>query len=237
MDEPAARQHDAIEVSVVIPSYNTRGTIGGCLRSVLAQGDDERREVIAVDSADDGTDALVRREFPQVRLLRRTARTHSGIARNIGARQARGEVLAFLAADCIAGPGWLEEVCRFHGHRNGEPGRAADRPAACAGSIANGTPGSPVGTAEWLVEFSGAAPGLPPHEVSFGATANLSLPRALLLATPGFDDSPPGQEMVFGNALRTLGSPTGLKRTPAVAHRNRTRPGASLPRPVARGGH
>lgn len=205
-----------MQVSVVIPSYNARATIEDCLRSILAAPEPPTREIIVVDSSDDGTGDRVRERFPDVRLVRLERRTPAGIARNLGAHEARGEVLAFTDADCIVEPDWLAKAWELHGG-------AARGPRASAGAIGNGTPYSAVGTAEWLLVFSGAFPGLPRRPVLFGATANLVLPRHVFLSTPGFDGSPTGQDMTFGAMLWRHGIPIRFEPSLAVRHWNRTR--------------
>ena len=57
------------DVSVVIPSYNSRGTIRACLESVLGQETELTYEVLVADSSDDGTDEIIRADFPGVRLI------------------------------------------------------------------------------------------------------------------------------------------------------------------------
>ncbi|KRQ06485.1 glycosyltransferase [Bradyrhizobium manausense] len=85
-------------VSVVIPAKNAAAYIGEAIESALMQ--DGVGEIIVVDDGStDGTDAIVRaiRE-PRLRLMRNDA---SGVsaARNLGARNARGDWLLFLDAD------------------------------------------------------------------------------------------------------------------------------------------
>ena len=55
-------------VSVVIPSYNSSKHIRACLNSLLCQVSEIPFEVILVDSSNDGTDQIVRAEFPQIRM-------------------------------------------------------------------------------------------------------------------------------------------------------------------------
>jgi len=204
------------DVSVVIPSYNSRDTILDCLRALLEGQETPPREVIVVDSSSDGTADLIERTYPQVDVVRLERKTHAGIGRNIGARKARGSVIAFTDADCLPAPDWIENVRRL------QNGRDEGQPAPIiAGAIGNGTPRSLVGTADWFIEFSNALPGLPAHDVPFAATANLSLPRSVFLETRGFDDSPTGQDMVFGRTLRDRGFRIRYDGRPRVAHRNR----------------
>lgn len=217
---------DDADVSVVIPSYNSSRTILDCLRSLVEQ-ESPALEIIVVDSSDDGTADLIEREFPDVELVRLEQRTHAGIGRNLGAARARGSILAFTDADCIAARDWISAIRRVHGEARETP--------VIAGSIDNGTPDSLVGTAEWFLEFSNAFPGLDPHTVHFAATANLSLPTAVFRETEGFDNSRTGQDMVFGNTLRDHGYEVRFEPSARIAHRNRTALRHALSRQFALG--
>lgn len=215
MKAETTRTGNSADVSVVIPSYNSRDTIIDCLRSILEQEGHPPREVIVVDSSTDGTGELISQTFPEVELVQLEQQTHAGICRNIGARRASGKIVAFTDADCVTSPNWISSIVEA---QNAEGRRAR----VVAGAIDNGTPNSAVGTAEWFIQFSNAFPGLPPHTVPFAATANLSMPRDLFLDSEGFDDSKTGQDMVFGEMLRRRGRRIEFDARTEVAHRNRS---------------
>jgi glycosyltransferase involved in cell wall biosynthesis len=93
-------------VSVIVPAYNAAGVIGDCLQSLLDQENASFEEIIVVDNGStDGTAGLVR-GTAGVRYLFCEAPGASA-ARNMGAREASGAILAFLDSDCRADPGWL----------------------------------------------------------------------------------------------------------------------------------
>ena len=102
-----------MRVSVIIPLYNKAAHVGRALRSVSAQtfGD---FEVIVVDdgSTDGGAGAVGLHADPRVRLVSQS-NAGPGAARNRGAAEAGGEVLAFLDADDEWLPGFLEEGVRL----------------------------------------------------------------------------------------------------------------------------
>jgi len=89
-------------VSVVIPCFNTERYIAATLRAVLAQAGASLEIIVVDDGSTDGSAALVEREFPQVRLIRR-ANTGVAAARNAGIAAATGDWVAFCDADDI----WL----------------------------------------------------------------------------------------------------------------------------------
>ncbi|WP_182915631.1 glycosyltransferase family 2 protein [Massilia cavernae] len=93
-------------VSVIIPCYNAERYIGATIASVLAQGQAGMEIIVVDDGSSDGSVALVRREFPQVRVEQQV---NAGVAaaRNRGLGMARGEWVAFVDADDIWLPGKL----------------------------------------------------------------------------------------------------------------------------------
>lgn len=92
-------------ISVVIPAYNAARFIGQTLESVLAQTHAALDVVVVDDGSSDATsqvvEALAARDG-RVRLVRQPNAGVS-VARNRGAAEARGPVLAFLDADDL----WL----------------------------------------------------------------------------------------------------------------------------------
>jgi len=85
-------------VSIVIPTHNRRAQLARTLRK-LEQLDDDRREVIVIDNAStDGTIEMLRAEFPQVRVIRRS-RNVATLARQAGLENARGEIVLMLDDD------------------------------------------------------------------------------------------------------------------------------------------
>lgn len=93
-------------VSVVIPCFNTERFVAATLRAVLAQTGAALEVIVVDDGSTDGSAALVEREFPQVRLLRR-ANAGVAAARNAGLQAATSEWVAFCDADDIWLPGKL----------------------------------------------------------------------------------------------------------------------------------
>ena len=93
-------------VSIVIPCFNAERYIAATLRAVLAQSGAALEVIVVDDGSTDGSAALVEREFPQVRLIRRS---NAGVAaaRNAGIAAATGEWVAFCDADDIWLPGKL----------------------------------------------------------------------------------------------------------------------------------
>ena len=95
-----------MRASVIVPAWQAADTLPACLDG-LARQDAEEFEVLVVDDGStDGTAEIAERAGGRVRLLR-TRRLGPVGARNRGAAEASGEVLAFTDADCAPEPGWL----------------------------------------------------------------------------------------------------------------------------------
>jgi glycosyltransferase involved in cell wall biosynthesis len=100
-------------LSIVIPSYNSGRTIEHTLAAIKSQN--ERNaicEVIVVDSSDDGATKkeLSRHLSDGVRTITPGVRVLPALGRNIGARQAKGDILVFMDADTFPAPDWTEKV-------------------------------------------------------------------------------------------------------------------------------
>jgi glycosyltransferase involved in cell wall biosynthesis len=95
----------------VIPVRNARDDLARCLESLARQSTPaESFEVIVVDDgSDDGTPDVAARAGARVVSQ---GRRGAGAARNRGAREARGEIVLYLDADCVADAVWIEELSR-----------------------------------------------------------------------------------------------------------------------------
>src|SRR5690606_9580729 len=99
-----------LDVSIVVPLYNAEPYLEPWLRGVHAHGWREgRMEIVVVDngSTDRGPERL--RSEPRIRLISEWRRG-AYVARNRGAREARGRILVFLDPDCVPQENWLSEL-------------------------------------------------------------------------------------------------------------------------------
>ena len=100
-------------VSVIISTYNMRDLLRDAVGSLYKQEYPiDRFEIIVVDnSSTDGTEEMMRSLQAKVSgMLRYYCKENEGpgASRNLGIRQARGDIVAFTDSDCTAHPGWLK---------------------------------------------------------------------------------------------------------------------------------
>ena len=100
-------------LSVVIPTRDRPERVLACVRSALATGY-PGLDVVVVDNApssDETEQAIARAGLPGVRYVREP-RAGTSRARNLGLREARGDLVAFLDDDVLVDPAWAAAVAQ-----------------------------------------------------------------------------------------------------------------------------
>jgi mycofactocin system glycosyltransferase len=102
-------------ITVIVPTRDRAPELADCL-DALADLDypADKLEVVVVDdgSVDPGSVAKVA-ATRGARLVSHDRNRGPAFARNRGARQANGELLAFIDSDCVAEPGWLRRLTPY----------------------------------------------------------------------------------------------------------------------------
>ena len=93
-------------VTVVIPAYNEEKFVADCLESVIATRY-PHLEIMLVDDKSRDKTVEVASKYP-VKIIRRQSRGGAAVARNDGLRAAQGEIVAFVDADCVVDPSWVD---------------------------------------------------------------------------------------------------------------------------------
>jgi len=103
-------------VSVIIPTYNRKEMLRDTLNSLARQTyPDDYFEVIVVDDGStDGTQEIVREEFPFCLRYFRQSNQGATAARNLAARQSQADILVFLDDDILLEPEYLTYIVREH---------------------------------------------------------------------------------------------------------------------------
>jgi glycosyltransferase AglE len=158
-------------VSIVIPAYDSHGTLGGCLQAIGGQSF-RSFEVIVVDSGPSiEGERLVHGQFPWVRLERVSERLLPHAARNRGVELSEAAVIVFTDPDVYPHQDWLARLMQSYQQTQG----------IVVGSVAcHGHRWLDVGI--HLSKFDMWLPGSPPGDTLIAPTLNLLCPR------PIFDD-------------------------------------------------
>jgi glycosyltransferase involved in cell wall biosynthesis len=92
-------------VSVVVCAYNAERTLDRCLASLAALNYPDYEVILVNDGSRDRTLEIAKR-YPFCQILNQTNKG-LGVARNVGAATATGEIVAYTDSDCVADPDWL----------------------------------------------------------------------------------------------------------------------------------
>jgi len=110
-----------MDLSIIIPSYNTKALLERCLTSVFVSLKKTTIDfdVIVVDNAsDDGSQDLVSSRFPQVHLVRNKENVGYGKANNQAIAKAKGEYVVLLNSDIVVQDDAIGVLYRFIKEKN-----------------------------------------------------------------------------------------------------------------------
>jgi len=103
-------------ISLIIPAYNEENYLPACLDAIMQNVAGKAFEIIVVDNnSTDGTKEVVGR-YPGVTYV---FEPNKGItrARQRGFTASRGDILAYVDADTLPPPGWIEQIEKQFGKR------------------------------------------------------------------------------------------------------------------------
>ncbi|MFB6117100.1 glycosyltransferase family 2 protein [Halosegnis sp.] len=96
-----------MEISVVVPTLNSRERLAACLDALAAEAP---AEILVVNGPSaDGTSGMCR-DRPDVDVLIELDDRNVNVARNAGLDRARGDVVAFVSQDLAVEAGWRDAV-------------------------------------------------------------------------------------------------------------------------------
>lgn len=101
----------AVDLSILIITYNTKELTANCLNHIQNSKDRLTKEIIIVDNgSEDGTADHIRSHYPHVHLIALEENLGFNLGNNIAYEQASGKVLLLLNSDAFIGENTLQEA-------------------------------------------------------------------------------------------------------------------------------
>src|SRR5262244_2603747 len=101
-----------MDLSIVIVNWNSSSFLRECLRSIYATAASLKFEVIVIDNASfDGSELMVRREFPSVKFIQSTRNLGFAGANNVAFAHSVGRNILFLNPDTEVTGSALSALC------------------------------------------------------------------------------------------------------------------------------
>ncbi len=187
--------------SVIVPAYNAEATLPALLDSLSNQSYNDFEVIVIDDSSVDKTPQIAR-SYPY-KLITLPENHGPAYCRNIGVKNARGEILVFTDSDCRVDPNWLTNINNYFSLNDIEAimGRLVLMPSSLLGDSisALGFPaGGTIGFDRiWKVDQNGFTDSL--------STCNCAVKQNVFRTVGGFDESfpfPGGEDTLFAFNLR-----------------------------------
>ncbi|WP_442787308.1 glycosyltransferase family 2 protein [Flavobacterium suncheonense] len=103
-----------MQLSVIILNYNVRYFLEQCVLSVQKALENIDSEIIVVDNfSTDGSCAMMKQRFPNVKLIENKANLGFPKGNNIGVAEAKGKYLCILNPDTVVAEDTFEKILRF----------------------------------------------------------------------------------------------------------------------------
>jgi mycofactocin system glycosyltransferase len=172
-------------VSIVIPVKDRAEELARCLASIARLNyPEEKLQVIVVDDGSSDDSPLVARQFGALLVPSGGTGRGPAAARNVGARAADKELLAFIDSDCTASKEWLQELV---------PAFNDAKTAAVGGMVAGMCAVSGIDRYEAVMSSLSLGSrerfGSSGDDTFYLPSCNLLLRRTVFLGIGGFEDS------------------------------------------------
>ncbi|RJQ27608.1 glycosyltransferase family 2 protein, partial [Candidatus Parcubacteria bacterium] len=105
-------------ITIIIPTYNSQKHIKACLESIKNQ-DYKPFEVIIVDQSSTDDTIKIAKEYGCKTIIRPRPQFYSppSVSRNVGAKEAKGEILYHVDSDMMLEKGLLSEIVKLISER------------------------------------------------------------------------------------------------------------------------
>ena len=190
-----------MEFSVIVPAYNAETNLPILLDSLLNQTHNDFEIIIIDDGSEDKTHQIVRSYH--CNLIQLLENHGPAYCRNLGAQNARGDILAFIDSDCRADHMWLENIAKHFSQNDEEAimGKLTLLPSSFLGNSisALGFPaGGDIGFDRiWKVDQEGYTDSL--------SSCNCAIKKNVFWDVGGFDETfpyPGGEDSLLAYNLR-----------------------------------
>jgi glycosyltransferase involved in cell wall biosynthesis len=167
-------------ISVVLPLYNAAGVVGDQLDALAGQAYSGVWELVVADNGStDGGASMIERwrgHIPGLQVIDASVRRGAAAARNLGARAAAGDGLAFCDADDVVAPGWLAALARALQDHDLVAG-SCDHEALNPGATVN-----------WHARSFEAELPVTMGFLPYATSANMAVSRTAFFEVDGFDE-------------------------------------------------
>lgn len=103
-----------MDLSIVILDYKSKGLVRQCVKTIKLFAPRCDFEIIVVDNASEqGTAAMVRREFPEVTMIESPRNLGYAAGNNLGLARAKGRYVLILNPDITVRPGAIEAMIAY----------------------------------------------------------------------------------------------------------------------------
>ena len=163
-------------LSVIVPARNAASTIEACLRALQDEATRTPFELVVIDNGS-RDDTILKARGLGVPVLQLPPGGFVSASRNVGAREAKAAVLAFVDSDCVVRPGWAAAILDVLADSSigGTGGKYDIRDAP-----------------SWVERGWDRAHHVPPtalRDVTYIPAGNLAMRRSLFLELGGFDET------------------------------------------------
>ena len=195
---------------VVIPSYQSERTVGGCLKALEEQTFDDFEAIIVDSSPTPETAEFIKLNHPWVRVIVSRERLLPHAARNLGVAESQSELLVFTDPDIYPQPDWLARMVAAYDRHGG----------VVVGSVA-------CHNADWLsqaihvTKFDLWLPNRPAGTVEISLTGNMLIDRPTFNRLGAFDGERMLADTLFSWCLERHGVPKHLIPEAIVLHDHR----------------
>jgi GT2 family glycosyltransferase len=105
-------QFESMKVTVVIPNFNGREFLPGCLNALAQMSFQDFSTVVVDNGSTDGSVDFLKENYPRVGVVEFAENRGFSAAVNEGIRQSQGDGIALLNNDMEVGKGWLGELVK-----------------------------------------------------------------------------------------------------------------------------